>query len=254
MNQILTYDSCNYHNPCNDIPICNTCNFQFNQCLCQTVTIPIPICNRCNTVCNNTCPNNNNNDTNCINYDNNCINTYCNTCNVDPCCCVVPYLDMITSWEYILVFIITLLIYIPFFISYFYGVNSVWYESLIRDTNNTWIIAGLWIVTTIISYIGLYILWRDPTKTIVSRNLMISVLFFISNVILLAWAVVFYQFHNISTATWISLILFIYQFWIFIYIWSIDRLAALFFIPLVAMYLYFFYSMVHLAILNGIIL
>jgi len=147
-----------------------------------------------------------------------------------------------------------LLIYIPIFISYFFGINSTWYENLKKDIANTWIIAGLWIVVIIISYIGLYILWRNPTPEIIARNLIITVLFFLGNVILLAWSVIFYQFQNISTATWIALVLFIFEFWIFIYVWNVDRLAGILLLPLVGMYLYFFYSMVHLAFINDVML
>ena len=167
---------------------------------------------------------------------------------------IVPYGEIYTSWEYIIIIVVTLLIYVPFFISYFYGTYSTWYESLNRDDGNSWVIAGLWVVTTIISYIGLYILWRYPTPEIIARNLMITVFFFLGNVILVTWSVIFYQFQNIAAATWIALLLFIFEFWIFIYVWNVDRLAALFLIPLVGMYLYFFYSMVHLANINNIIL
>lgn len=208
---------CNYDNcMCNQIPRCNLCNYDLNNCGCNQIP-------------------------------------KCNVCNNDLCCCTEPY-TVYTTWEYIIIMAVLLLIYIPFFISYFYGTYSTFYENLKKDTDNTWVIAGLWIVATIISYIGLYILWRNPTPETTSRNLVIAVLFFIGNVILLAWSVIFYQFHNISTATWITLILFIFEFYIFLYVWNIDRLAAIFLIPLVGMYLYFFYSMVHLASINGVIL
>jgi tryptophan-rich sensory protein len=228
LNNILDDNSYNQYNM-----KCNSCNVQ--NCICNQTTI----CNTCNIqncICNQI--------------------PICNICNSNICCCdkSISYIDIYTSWEYIIVIGILLLIYIPFFISYFFGINSTWYENLKKDTSNTWIIAGLWIVVTIISYIGLYILWRNPTPETVSRNLTIAVLFFLGNVIFLAWAVFFYQFQNISTATWISLILLLFEFYIFLYVWNIDRLAGLFLIPLVGMYLYFFYSMVHLAFLNGIIL
>src|SRR5436190_14211836 len=174
----------------------------------------------------------------CNNNLQNCIcNKICNTCNFQNCICdsTVSYIDIYTSWEYIIVILVVLLIYIPIFISYFYGIYSTWYENLKKDTADNWIIIGLWIVATIISYIGLYILWRDPTTEIVTRNLTISVLFFLGNVILLAWSVIFYQFQNISTATWIALILFIFEFWIFIYVWNVNILAGLFLLPLVGM-------------------
>ena len=222
--------------------VCNTCNICNNNnniqnCICKT-------CNICNNniqncTCNKICNICNNNVQNCI-------------CNNDPC--NISYTDIYTSWEYIIVIGVLLLIYIPIFISYFFGINSTWYENLKKDIANTWIIAGLWIVVIIISYIGLYILWRNPTPEIIARNLIITVLFFLGNVILLAWSVIFYQFQNISTATWIALVLFIFEFWIFIYVWNVDRLAGILLLPLVGMYLYFFYSMVHLAFINDVML
>ena len=227
----------NNYDMINNYTICTTCNYTIQNCICKQITT---ICNTCNYEINNcTCKQ--------------IINT-CTTCNNEICCCDKSYTDTYTSWEYIIVIAVLLLIYIPFFISYFFGIYSTWYENLKKDTDNTWIVSGLWIVVTIISYIGLYILWRNPTPETVSRNLVITVLFFLGNVILLAWSVIFYQFQNISTATWIALVLFIFEFWIFIYVWNIDRLAAIFLLPLVGMYLYFFYSMVHLAGLNNIIL
>ncbi len=225
---------------------CDLCNNNIQSCTCNT-------CNIC-TVQNCTC--NMIVKCNICNFQNCICNNVCNVCNLQNCICdpTLSYTDIYTSWEYIIVIGVLLLIYIPIFISYFFGVNSVWYENLKKDVSNSWIIAGLWIVVTIISYIGLYILWRDPTPETVSRNLLITVLFFLGNVILLAWSVIFYQFQNISTATWIALILFIFEFWIFIYVWNINRLVGILLLPLVAMYLYFFYSMVHLAFLNGVIL
>lgn len=160
--------------------------------------------------------------------------------------------ELCFDWTYIIIIIITFLIYIPFFISYFAGINSAFNINLKTDTTNTWVIGGLWIITTIISYVGFYILWRNPTPELITRNLIISVLYFIGNVILLIFAVTFYQFESIAVAVWIALVLFIYQFWMFIYIWNINRIAAIFFLPSVAMYIYFFYSMVHLAFLNDI--
>ena len=226
--------SCNQYDIINK---CTRCTNEIQSCVCNQVTI----CNVCNNnILNCTCN----------------ITIKCNVCNNDICCCDknMSYMDIYTSWEYIIVIGVLLLIYIPFLMSYFFGIYSPWYDNLKKDVSDTWVIAGLWIVVTIISYIGLYILWRNPTPETISRNLIVSVLFFLGNVILLAWAIIFYQFQNIATATWIALILFIFEFWIFIYVWNIDRLAAIFLLPQVGMYLYFFYAMVHLACINDIIL
>jgi len=172
----------------------------------------------------------------------------------DKCGCVdvIPYSKIFTRFDYIFVFIITIAIYIPFFISYFYGTYSTWYANLTKSAINPWIPRILWIITTILSYIGLYILWICPTEETISCNLTISILYFIGSYIFVIWSVVFFQAQNIAGAVWLSIILFIYEFWLFMYIWYINKVAALFILPLVGMYLYFVYDTIHLASLNNV--
>lgn len=168
---------------------------------------------------------------------------------------ILSYEEIYFNPVYILVIIITFLIYIPFFLSYFFGIYSDWYASLRMTTgNDNWIPRILWVVTSLVSYIGLYILWRDPTEEIVRRNLIISVLYLIGNFILLLWSVVFLQFHDIALAVWISVVILLFQVFMFIYIWTINVIAAIFFIPLIAMYIYFVFDLVNLANLNNVTL
>lgn len=168
---------------------------------------------------------------------------------VDPC---LSYTEICFDWTYIIIFVLTFLIYIPFFLSYLFGITSTFYNNLVQTRDNHWFTTVLWITATIISYIGFYILWRNANKEVMYQNLIIAVLYLIGNFILVTWAVSLFQFQNIPLAVWLAFILFIYQFWVFIYIWQINRIAALFLIPLVVMYLFFFYDMIHLASLNNI--
>lgn len=166
---------------------------------------------------------------------------------------ILSYEEIYFNWTYILIFIITFLVYIPFFISYFFGIYSSWYESLRMTTgNNNWIPRILWVVTSLVSFIGLYILWRNPTEEIVRRNLQISVLYLIGNFILVLWSVTFLQFQNIAAAVWLAVVILLFQVFMFVYIWTINPIAAIFFIPLIAMYIYFVVDLVNLANLNNV--
>lgn len=166
---------------------------------------------------------------------------------------ILSYEEIYFNWTYIIIIVITFLIYIPFFLSYFFGIYSDWYNSLRMTTDNgNWVPRILWVVTSLISYVGLYILWRNPTEEVVRRNLQISVLYLICNFILVAWSVAFLQFQNIAVAVWLAVIILVFQVFMFVYIWTINVIAAIFFIPLIAMYIYFVWDLVALANLNNI--
>ena len=166
----------------------------------------------------------------------------------------LSYTEICFDWTYIIIIVISLLVYIPFLISYFFGIYSTWYNSLILPDYNHWVTAGLWIAATLISYIGFYILWKNADTRIMYRNLSIIVLYTIGTFLLIVYSILLFQFHSIAGAVWAALILLIYQFWLFVYIWNIDKVAALFLIPLIAMYVFFFYDIVHLASLNNVAL
>lgn len=166
---------------------------------------------------------------------------------------ILTYEEIYFSWTYIIIFIITFLIYIPFFVSYFFGIYSAWYASLRMTTgNDNWVPRILWVVASLVSYIGLYILWRNPTEAIVRRNLIISVLYLIGNFILILWSVVFLQLQDIAGAVWLGVVILVFQIGMFVYIASLDIVAALFFLPLIAMYIYFVVDLVNLAEINNI--
>lgn len=166
---------------------------------------------------------------------------------------ILSYEEIYFNWTYIIIIVISFLIYVPFFLSYLFGIYSDWYNSLRMTTDSgNWTPRILWVVASLISYIGFYILWRNPTEEIVRRNLQIVVLYLICNFILVAWSVAFLQFQSIAAAVWLAVIILVFQVFLFVYIWTINVIAAIFFIPLIAMYIYFVWDLVALANLNNI--
>jgi tryptophan-rich sensory protein len=164
----------------------------------------------------------------------------------------LTFSQRIKRFDFIFIYAAILIVTALFFVSYIPGIYSDWYENLKHDGLNVWIPRVAWVVTTALSYVGLYFLWQNSSAALVRRNLAVSALYLVGSFMILAWSAALYQHQDIGLAVWFSAILFIYQFWIFIYIWYIKPLAAIFILPLVLMYLYLVYSMIHLASINNV--
>lgn len=132
------------------------------------------------------------------------------------------------------------------------GSTTTWYRELKQGSINPWLIRVGWVIATLLSYVGLYLLWEDVRPNEVSRDLGITVLFMIGTFLSLGWASVFYYAKNVGLSLWLLGILFVYKFWLFMYIWYIKPVAAVFLIPILLMYIYLMYSVAHLAYLNNI--
>ena len=151
-----------------------------------------------------------------------------------------------------IIFVVTILIDILFFVSFLVGTYSTWYSNIKQDNINPWIPRISWIVVTLISYVATYILWKNinPDNVVVISK--VSIFYLVNALLILLWSVAFYQLQNIAAGFWMSLILLLYNFWLMIYIWYINPLASIFIFPLVAMYFYFMYSTLHLAWINNV--
>lgn len=140
------------------------------------------------------------------------------------------------------------------------GSNTTWYQSLNKGRIDAWVIILLWLITTLLSYVGLFIFYSHVLPPCIdsswpdqkSRNLFVAYLFVISSFLSLAWVALFFYIQNIGLSLWLISVLFMYKFWVFIYMWRIKPLAAIFLVPLLLMYVYLFYAVAHLATLNDI--
>jgi tryptophan-rich sensory protein len=174
------------------------------------------------------------------------------------------FYQRINGIDFLLVYAAIVLITILFLIVSIVGASTTWHRELRQDPINPWIIRISWLIATALSYVGLFLLWKTFSKEKeisstgssyeASNFLAITVLFLISTFLSLGWAAIFYYSQNIGLSLWLVGILFVYKFWLFMYIWYIKPIAALFLIPLLIMYIYLMYSVAHLAYLNNILL
>ena len=153
--------------------------------------------------------------------------------------------------DFIIVYAIVIVVWLLFFLSYIPGIYSEWFLNLQQPRVNLWIPRVAWIIAAILSYIGSYILARSIP---LDKYLAIVMLYVSGSFIMLGWSVAFYQARNIALAAWIAGVLFIYQAALFLLVWHLNPIAAIFMIPILALYLYLVYSTVQLAALNNVLL
>jgi len=154
--------------------------------------------------------------------------------------------------DFLFVYGVVVIVFILLLSSFIPGIYSDWYNGLKISGLNVWIPRAGWVIATILSYVGLYFFWGTVNPEEMEKNLAITVLFVIGSILVFAWSVALYQGENIALATWLACALFVYQFWLFIYVWNIKPIASLFLIPLIGMYFYLIYSMIQLARLNNV--
>jgi len=154
--------------------------------------------------------------------------------------------DQISYIDYIIVYISIVIVAILSLVLSYIGSNTDWYQNLTKSPTDLWIIRMFWILATISLFISLMFLIHNYNSRLVPCFVLISML------LLLGWITIFYYVQNIGLSLWLSLILLTYNFWLFIYVWSIDVLSAIFIIPTIIMYLYLTYSMTHLSYINNI--
>ena len=158
-----------------------------------------------------------------------------------------------------LIYTCILVIYILSAASTISGTSSLWYQTLNRSEVDAYEIGALWVISVILSYVSIFLIWSrmimsDDGYAFKRRtiDLEISVYFLIGAFLLLLWSSIFFQGNNIAMSIWIAAAIFIYHFWLFIYICHIDIRIAILLIPLVIIYGYLFYAMIHLASINNI--
>lgn len=168
--------------------------------------------------------------------------------------CAVTVKEGISTMSLFIIFAAMIMVGILFIIVSIIGSRTTWYQELNKGPINPWIVTILWPLAILISFVSLFILWRSLYPDQASRFLTISVFFLISMFMSLGWIIIFYYGEDIGLSLWLIAVLFIYKFWLFVHIWYIKPIAAVFLIPMLLMYIYLMYSVAHLAYLNGIIL
>lgn len=156
--------------------------------------------------------------------------------------------------DIVIIYLAVLILAILLLVVVFYGSGTPWYTSLNQSGINPWIPRTFWIIATILSFVTFLFIAQDVRVYDVPRDLIVTVLFMISSFLFLAWAITLYYGQDLTLALWITIILFIYNLWLFIYVWHISWIGALFLIPNLILYAYLVYSSADLASLNNVII
>lgn len=162
--------------------------------------------------------------------------------------------------DFIAIFLAAIFVNILTLILLIAGIRGQWFNSLVLGPVPIWILELTWGIATVLSFIGLFLFYSHtispclknhwPTEN--SRSAALAVLFLISSLLTLLWVTVFFYAQSLQLSMWLIGVVFIYQFWVFYYMWTIKPSSAIFMIPLLVMYVIVFYSIMQLTALNNI--
>lgn len=142
---------------------------------------------------------------------------------------------------------------ILFLVGSYFGARKKWYRTLpVKSNENTWVIAVLWIIASLISY-GIFYFIKDKDESIYGQS-RIYPYFVIISFLNVLWVVVFFNNENFVLTLLIIGIIFALQVYIIIFLFYISIIAAVLLLPLEFLYGYLFYSILHLASINNITL
>lgn len=158
----------------------------------------------------------------------------------------------LSQWQYIFIYGSIIAMTIIVATASYFGAETTWYQNLIKPVYHTWTIRAAWVISTILSYVGLFILWKQTTVDNEIEDYRIDVFYLINTFISLSWAISYYYAENLGLAFWLSIGLFTFKFWLMLYIWYLNPLAAVFFVPIVIMNLFLVYTTVHIANVNQV--
>lgn len=147
----------------------------------------------------------------------------------------------------------SLILTILFLVGSYFGARKKWYKSLpVKSNENTWVIAALWVVASLISY-GIFYFIKDKDEAIYGQS-RIYPYFVIISFLNVLWVVVFFNNQDFVLALLIIGLIFAIQLYVIIFLFYISMIAAILLIPLELLYAYLFYSILHLASINNITL
>lgn len=160
------------------------------------------------------------------------------------------YWDFLSRPEVIFFIVTNVIVLVLFLAVYIMGINSPAYLQLIQTEENMvtlWIARVGWIVATALSYLTYFFLRNE------SINIMLKLynFYLINNLIVLLWAITIYQAQNLVAGVWLTFILLAYNFWLFLYVWTINPFASIWLLPLIIMYSFLAFEILQLAEING---
>jgi hypothetical protein len=129
---------------------------------------------------------------------------------------------------------------ILFFVAAYFGAKLSWYQQLKRTDINQWLLAGLWVIASLISY-GTFYFVKDKNDKISFLNVL--------------WTIIYFYNMNFLVTLFIILLIIVGEIYIMLFLLNIINFwAVILMLPLIVLYVYLLYSILHTASINGIIL
>lgn len=151
------------------------------------------------------------------------------------------------------VFLVYYTLTILFFITAYFAAKLPFYSDLSKKfPQNSWLIASLWIVASLISYAAFYLVrGTDPHLFLIQR---LWIWFLVTNYLNILWAVLFYLYQSFTAALILVFIIMLVYFYLMILLFPVNFWAALSLLPLFILYGYLLWSLLHLMGVNGIVI
>lgn len=121
----------------------------------------------------------------------------------------------------------------------FFGEKTDYHKNMIKPCINVWLIRGLWVLSAISSFVSFYYLSKELSFP---QYLFINTLFIITAFLFLVFGLFFFHTEYINISLWISIIIFIYNIWIYKYVNYFSPTASIFLIPNLILYVYMIFS------------
>ncbi len=139
-----------------------------------------------------------------------------------------------------------------FLIGAYLGARGKFFTSLkVKSGENTWLIAALWILVSLLSYLSFYFV-RDYDECIYGQSRLLP-LFLIISYLNMIWLILLYLYGSFVFTLIILGIIILINIYILIFLFQINIWAGISVIPLFIMYLYLFYSIYHLGKINNVL-
>jgi hypothetical protein len=142
---------------------------------------------------------------------------------------------------------------ILFFVAAYFGAKLSWYQQLKRTDINQWLLAGLWVIASLISY-GTFYFVKDKNDKIYGQSRLLPYFLIISFLNVL-WTIIYFYNMNFLVTLFIILLIIVGEIYIMLFLLNIINFwAVILMLPLIVLYVYLLYSILHTASINGIIL
>lgn len=140
--------------------------------------------------------------------------------------------------EFALLFFLVIGLLVVNTIAVIIGTSTAWYKKLTKVDFRNPASVLFWILATVSTYFGLYLLWKETYLEDMPLDFFITGLYIFGALLSLIWICIFYFMKEITGALVFSGVILLYRIGLFVYVFTLSKIAAIFLIPIIIMYTY----------------